>query len=298
MTLFPPNPTRLTPRAAWHPFDVVIFDCDSTLSRIEGIDELARWLGRETEVAALTTQAMNGELPLEAVYSRRLDLLQPTREQLKQLGQLYRDTLVPDAAEVVAALLAQGREVFIVSGGLFEPVKHFGLSLGLPPEHIFAVEVEYNQLSGRWWETWKHPKGRNPDEQYLMHDNGPLTEGKGKAHIIQRIRAAHPGRAMLIGDGTSDLEASRAVEVFVGFGGVTAREKVQANADVFIHANSLAPILPLALARPLDSALYTTGVRFIEHHHVTFRNAKVREDILRQMSPREASNLQSPISNL
>lgn len=283
MTLFQTNAPPAAARAEWFPFDLVIFDCDSTLSRIEGIDELARWLGREGEVAALTTQAMNGELPLEAVYSRRLDMLQPTREQLKQLGQLYRETLVPDAAEVVGSLLAHGREVFIVSGGLLEPVRELGVALGLPGSHIFAVDVDYDQLSGRWWETWKHPQGRNPEERYLMHDHGPLTEGTGKAHIIQRLRAAHRGRAMLIGDGTSDLEASRAVDMFVGFGGVVARDKVRAQAEVFIHANSLAPVLPLVLATPADSAVYARGLRLIEQGQVTFRHAP--PGLLNQLAP-------------
>lgn len=288
MTLFQPVASHPTPRADWFPFEVVIFDCDSTLSRIEGIDELARWLGRESEVAALTTQAMNGDLPLEAVYSRRLDMLQPTREQLKQLGQLYRDTLVPEAADVIHALLAQEREVFIVSGGLLEPVRDLGVSLGLPAEHIFAVDVDYNQLTGRWWETWKHPQGRNPDERYLIHDHGPLTEGTGKAHIIQRIRATHRGRAMLIGDGTSDLEASRAVDVFVGFGGVVARDKVNAQAEVFIHANSLAPILPLALAAPMASPIYAKGVHLIEQGHVTFRHTPT--GLLNQLLPHSSTS--------
>lgn len=288
MTLFQPTAAHPTPRAEWFPFEVVIFDCDSTLSRIEGIDELARWLGREAEVAALTAQAMNGDLPLEAVYSRRLDMLQPTREQLKQLGQLYRDTLVPEAAEVIQALLAHGREVFIVSGGLFEPVRDLGLWLGLPADHIFAVDVDYNQLSGRWWETWKHPHGHNPDERYLIHDHGPLTEGTGKAHIIRRLRATHRGRAMLIGDGTSDLEASQAVDMFVGFGGVVAREKVKAQAEVFIHANSLAPILPLALAAPTDSTIYTRGVQLIEQGQVTIRHAPA--GLLHQLTPPPSSS--------
>lgn len=270
-----PHPTAPL-RTAWPPCEVIIFDCDSTLSTVEGIDELARWLGREAEVAALTTQAMNGEIPLEAVYSRRLELIQPTRQQLRQLGQLYRDTLVTNAAEVLAALLAAQRSIFIVSGGLAEAVHDVGVALGVPADHIFAVDVEYNQLSGRWWEPWTHPGGHNPDEQYLQHDHGPLTEGKGKARIIRDLRARHRGRAMLIGDGTSDLEAGATVDVFVGFGGVVAREKVRAEAEVFIDAPSLAPVLPLALARsaalpPEWQSLYTEGQRLIQTGRVTFR---------------------------
>lgn len=276
-----------SPRADWAPFDLIFFDCDSTLTGVEGIDELARWAGREAEVAALTAQAMNGDLPLEAVYSRRLELLRPTREQLRQLGRLYRERLLPGADQLVAALLALGREVFVVSGGLAEAVEDFGASLGLPPQNIRAVEMEYNQLSGRWWETWTHPRGQNPDEQYLAHDHGPLTEGKGKAQIINAIRRARRGRALLVGDGVSDLEAGEAVDLFVGFGGVVARERVRAGAEVFIQAPSLAPVLPLALARPAVPpeyrAVHEAGIEFIRRGQVTFRNPAAREGLLRRL---------------
>jgi len=286
----PTLPSPVTPRgvrADWASFDLVIFDCDSTLASVEGIDELARWVGREAEVAALTMQAMNGELPLEAVYSRRLDMLRPTRDQLHQLGKLYRERMIPGADQVVAALMNLGRQVFIVSGGLAAGVQDFGEFLGLPTANIHAVEVELNQLAGRWWEPWKYPLGRNPAEHYLAHDNGPLTVGQGKAQIIRGIRAAHRGRAMLIGDGTSDLEAGEAVDLFVGYGGVVARERVQAEAGVFIRGESLAPILPLALARPTVppdyEALYAEGVRLIREGEVTFRDPTAREGLLRRL---------------
>src|SRR6187431_1374242 len=118
MSSTPPDLSATRPafeRADWAPFELVIFDCDSTLASIEGIDELARLQGRGTEVAELTNRAMNGEVPLEAVYTERLELLRPTREQLAQLGKLYRDHMVPGADQVVAALMALGRQVFIVS---------------------------------------------------------------------------------------------------------------------------------------------------------------------------------------
>jgi phosphoserine phosphatase len=289
-----PEPGKLTgsspARADWAPFDVVVFDCDSTLAAVEGIDELARWQGRAAEVEALTAQAMNGEVPLEAVYSRRLELLQPTREQMRRLGQLYRDNTVPGAREVVGGLQALGRQVFIVSGGLAEPVREFGVWLGVPGEHIHAVGTEYDQLSGAWWETWKHPRGRNPHERYLSHDAGPLTIGRGKADIIRRLRAAQRGRAMLVGDGTSDLEAREAVDLFVGFGGVVAREKVAASADVFVSSASLAPILPLAVAKPDVpapwAAVYTAGVRAIGGAEVVFRSGQAREGLRQRLGLR------------
>ncbi|MBT4147320.1 MAG: haloacid dehalogenase, partial [Gammaproteobacteria bacterium] len=47
-------------------FDIIFFDCDSTLSEIEGIDELAERAGCGAEMAALTNAAMNGEVSLES----------------------------------------------------------------------------------------------------------------------------------------------------------------------------------------------------------------------------------------
>jgi hypothetical protein len=51
---------------------------------------------------------------------------------------------------------------------------------------------------------------------------------------------------MLVGDGSSDLAAAHAVNVFVGFGGVVARPLVETNSPTFLKANSLAPVLLLA----------------------------------------------------
>jgi len=53
---------------------LVFFDCDSTLSTIEGIDELARLSGPEVfqQVVALIDAAMNGDVPIHEVFGRRM----------------------------------------------------------------------------------------------------------------------------------------------------------------------------------------------------------------------------------
>ena len=60
-------------------FAAVCFDCDSTLSRIEGINELASRRGRKQEVSRLTEAAMNGSLAIDAVYAERLSIVSPRR---------------------------------------------------------------------------------------------------------------------------------------------------------------------------------------------------------------------------
>lgn len=229
------------------PVDEVFFDCDSTLSAIEGIDELARLKGAEARIAELTDAAMNGRVPLQAVYAERLRLLAPTRADLKAVEAAYRRHVVPDAREVIAALHALGRRVYIVSGGLADAVVGFGVWLGVPRERIYAVGLTYNQLSGRWWDYQQYAEHENPEETYLMYEESPLTTQHGKAEVIPRLRV--PGaRAMLVGDGASDLAAAHVVDVFVGFGGVVVRPVVAANAPYFLTTPSLAPVLLLALA--------------------------------------------------
>ena len=121
----------------WPGFDHVFFDCDSTLSGIEGIDELARKKGKFDTVKALTDAAMEGEVHLQSVYDRRLDLLAPTRAEIRALEQEYRRSLVPDARQVIQALQAVGRELYIVSGGLQAAVQPFGEWLGIPgPKYL------------------------------------------------------------------------------------------------------------------------------------------------------------------
>lgn len=266
------------PWQAWPGFQFVFFDCDSTLCHIEGIDELARRKGKFDEVKRLTDAAMDGEVHLQSVYDRRLELLGPTRAEIRELERHYRQTLVTDAAAVIRALQAAGRDVFIVSGGLLEAVQPFGEWLGIPPQNIRAVGVRYNSLSGQWWDYQQDRWGLRPDVEYLDPANTPLIETHGKIQVVQELLGGRRGRAILVGDGVSDLVARTVVDLMVGFGGVIVRERVAAEADVFITCNSLAPVLPLALteaervalAGSTHAAVLTKGINLIEAGEVIF----------------------------
>ena len=228
----------------WASFDLIFFDCDSTLSAIEGIDELARLKGKEWRVSVLTDKAMNGDLDLAQVYGKRLQAIRPTRGQLKEIEEMYWEHLVPDAEAVLSALHYLGKEVFIISGGLAEPVRGFGKRLGVPPENIRAVELEYNQLAGDWWQYYE-PRTQYT-HTYLDYQVGPLTVSSGKPTMVRELVAGRPGRKLMVGDGMSDLVTRTEVDLFVGFGGVVSRAKVRDNAEAFIESQSLSPILPVA----------------------------------------------------
>lgn len=240
----------------WPPFQHIFFDCDSTLTAVEGIDVLAEAVGKKQEVERLTDAAMNGESDLEDVYAARLQAVQPTRGQVLAVRSQYKRHVVEDAADVLAALQLLGRDVYIISGGLYEPVREFGIALGVPADHIRAVNLRYDALAGDWW---RH-QGQSTSDRYESYRDSALTVSDGKADIVRELlgKGSKGGRSLLVGDGNSDLRASGSVDLFVGYGGVVKRPQVLAQAPAFIHSRSLAPLLPLALGPALLGQLTAT----------------------------------------
>lgn len=262
----------------WPPYKHVFFDCDSTLTTVEGIDILAETAGKKWRVEVLTRAAMDGELDLEEVYGKRLQAVRPTRRQIRDIRNIYKRHVVKDAAAVIAALQTLAHHVYIISGGLAEPVIEFGVSLGVPRQNIRAVDVAYDALSGAWWRS---PSDHlNDNERYLAFQESALTVSDGKAQIVKEFLHNQKGRSLLIGDGSSDLLASSAVDLFVGFGGVVERARVRAAAPVFIHSRSLAPVLALAAGPAMLSRLpHTLGksVRaLIERGAITFNDERLK----------------------
>lgn len=271
----------------WTSFDLVFFDCDSTLSTIEGIDELAKLKGKDLRVSILTDKAMNGDLDLSEVYGKRLKAIRPTLGQLKAVEERYNETIVEDAQAVVSGLQFLQKEVFIISGGLVDAVRGFGRRLGIAQDHIRAVELEYNELSGEWWRY--HEPNAQHQKTYLEYVEGPLTVSTGKPQIIEELSRGLFGRRFMIGDGSSDLATRDVVDLFVGYGGVVAREKVRNGSDVFIECASLAPVLPLVAGRggydrakgtPYQ-AVFEKGIALARDGQVTFKHADQRDTFLR-----------------
>ncbi len=207
---------------------LICFDCDSTLSAIEGIDELARVRGPEVfaKVEEQTREAMDGKIPVEAVFGRRLQVIQPEQAHVAAIGRRYIETIEPTAVATVAQLKAAGWTPIIVSGG-FRPIiaplaAHLGIS------RIEAVDLHFD-----------------PAGKYTGYDEKfPTTRSGGKPEIMQALKAElHPSRLVMVGDGVSDLETKPVVDLFVGFGRYTERPKVKAGAVAFIH--SLSELIPL-----------------------------------------------------
>ncbi len=207
---------------------LLIFDCDSTLSAIEGIDELARVRGAEVfrQVEEMTNRAMDGQISVESVFGRRLEIIQPEARHVAEVGRRYIETVEPGAAGVINAARAAGWTPLILSGGFRNAIRPLADFLGI--ERVEAVDLFFD-AEGRY---------QGFDEAY------PTTRSGGKPQVIARLKAElDPAKIVMVGDGASDLETKPAVDLFIGFGRYMVREKVKAGAGCFVY--SLEAIPPL-----------------------------------------------------
>ena len=227
------------------PYALVAFDCDSTLSELEGIDELVSAAPGpvRTAVERMTRRAMAGELALEQVYRERLERVRPTRAALAAVGARYVETVLPHAVELVAALQALEKRVVIVSGGLQDAVRVLGAHLGLPVADVHAVPLEFDE----------HGNYAAVDAQH------PLARSGGKPELLSQLGAAAGGPVALVGDGATDLEAAGVVARFVAYGGVAHRPLIHAAARVRCDAPDLAALVPLLCSPTEVRELARTG---------------------------------------
>jgi phosphoserine phosphatase len=198
---------------------LLLFDCDSTLSAIEGIDELGRLRGPEVfkAVEEMTTKAMDGSTPMESIFAKRLDMIKPTLKELESIGQKYIQQVEPTALDTIKKLKTNGWTVMIVSGGFTQAIRPLAQYLGI--DRVEAVELRFNA-----------------DGSYAGYvESCPTAKSKGKNVVALKLRNEFKAaQTILVGDGASDLEVKGDVDKMIGFGRYTPRPKVKAGADAFI----------------------------------------------------------------
>jgi phosphoserine phosphatase len=207
---------------------LICFDCDSTLSSIEGIDELARLRGPAicAQVVALTEDAMNGKIRIEEIFGLRLEAIRPTRDDAAAVGRAYLAAVEPTARATIAGLKDLGWTPAIISGGFRQAIRPLADFLGV--DRVEAVDLRFA-----------------PDGSYAGYDSAfPSTHSGGKVQIIEGLRAEfRPERVVMVGDGVSDLETLPAVDLFVGYGGFATRERVRREAPAFVTSLAAVPAL-------------------------------------------------------
>jgi phosphoserine phosphatase len=206
-------------------FHVVFFDVDSTLCTIEGIDVLA---GGNEEVVRLTAQAMRGEIPIDEVYRRRLEIVRPSRRDVESLATSYVESLTPGAEELVGSLIDRGVSVRLVTAGIEQAILPLAAHLGIPERAVHAVPLRFDS-SGAY---------------QSFDDTAPTARAGGKEIVVRNVRSRNKGRFAFVGDGVTDLEVLGVVDRFIGFGGVVVREKVRERAPYYVEQTDLRAMIP------------------------------------------------------
>jgi phosphoserine phosphatase len=201
-------------------FASVVLDVDSTLCGLEGIDWLAARRGPEVGamIAEVTDRAMRGEVQLDAVFGERMAMVSPGGDDLAALAVEYERALAPGARAAIARMLAAGRRVVLVSGGLRNAILPVARTLGIADDDVHAVRVDVAA-----------------DGSYGGYDtSSPMTTSGGKQHVVDALRL--PRRLVAVGDGATDLAIKPVADAFAAFTGFVRREPVVAGADVVLDS--------------------------------------------------------------
>jgi len=204
----------------------VIFDVDSTLVTIEGLDFLAALKNKQAKLAPLTTQAMNGQLSMREAMEIKMNTIRPTFSDVKKMGRAYLEHIVPGARDTIRQLQVAGHMVWILTGNFQPAVGMLADYLDIPPEHVITNEITFDSHG----------------EFVAINLDHPLSNNHGKAKIIQQY-GKQLQNAIMIGDGATDLNTKPVVEKFIGFGGVVFRPTIAKAAEIYIKKLDLREVL-------------------------------------------------------
>lgn len=203
---------------------LVLLDVDSTLIENEVIELLAAEAGSLTEVAAITSRAMNGELDFEESLRARVATLEGLPESVfATVGELV--TVTKGVPELITGVQAAGGLVAVVSGGFHEVLDPIASSLGLDNWRANRLEISDGRLTGQV--------------------RGAVIDAAAKADTLREwaLAAGIPlPRTIAVGDGANDLPMMAIAGLAVGF---DAKAPVRDLAGVIIDRRDLSQVLPL-----------------------------------------------------
>lgn len=200
--------------------DAVCFDVDSTVIQEEGIDVLARSLGKYDVISELTTQAMTGNVKFEDALQARLDILQPSRQNIDDCLVKHPFKISKGVDTFIKALLDRGTDVYFVSGGFRVMIEPIASHLNVPIHNIYANTIFFKD-SG----------------EYSGFDRNELTSADlGKPKALTQIKSLNNYKTMvMIGDGATDAQAKPPANHFIGFGGVVERQQVKSKSCWYVY---------------------------------------------------------------
>jgi len=202
---------------------LLIVDFDSTFIRDETLDEIANLLlssnriskNTQTEIANITSQAMNGELDFRQALKKRIKLLNIHKNDINQVISILTKRVSLSFVQNKDYIQAIAESMYIVSGGFKEIIEPIVKAYGIPSKNIFANEFSYDNKN--------YINGIN-EEALLSHSDG-------KIRAVKTLNLSHKG--YVIGDGSTDLEIKtvEGIKAFICFTENIDRKTVSSKAD-------------------------------------------------------------------
>ena len=201
---------------------LVVLDVDSTLIRNEVIDLLADEAGCKEQVAALTDQAMRGDLDYADALEQRVALLQgtPVSAVDRVITQMV---LTPGAKTFVRTLRRLGYRIAIISGGFTHFTDHLATQLDLDHAYANRLEIVDGVITGRI--------------------EGDIVDAKAKAELLEsiaEIEGVPLEQTVAVGDGANDLPMLQKAGLGIAF---NAKPVLRGVADTTVNVPYLDAIL-------------------------------------------------------
>jgi len=204
---------------------LLAMDMDSTLITIECIDELGDLAGKKAEIAAITEQAMRGELDFPASLRRRVGALAGLEASSLQRVYDERLNLTPGAQTLLAACKQHGVKLLLVSGGFTFFTERLKSRLGLDYTISNVLEIRDGKLTG----------------EVL----GDIVDAEAKAAKFRSVLAelgARKEQSVAIGDGANDLKMMAEAGLSIAF---RAKPVVRAQASCALTWTGLDGVVAL-----------------------------------------------------
>lgn len=201
---------------------LVVMDMDSTLIRIEVIDELARAHGVVDKVSKITERAMQGEMDFDESLRQRVELLEGL--EVSVLERIAASLPLTEGAETLIRVLRRlGYRTAVISGGFSIAADALRARLGIDYAFSNNLEVVDGRLTGRVV--------------------GQIVNAERKAELLETI-ATQEGilldQVIAVGDGANDLKMLQRAGLGIAF---RAKQKLREAADTSISAAGLDAIL-------------------------------------------------------
>ena len=200
---------------------LVVFDLDNVIIDGEGIDEIGKLINIEDQIAAITEQAMQGEIDFETSIKKRVGLLKGVAtDDIRTLANEM--PLMKGAEETVSTLKENGFEVAIISGS-FDIIADT-IKGKLDVDNVFTNSLveEDGILTGEV--------------------TGPLVSGS-KLDVLSKLieeKAYTLDECVAVGDGANDISMIESAKYGIAF---NAKPALKENADIIVETRDLTDVL-------------------------------------------------------